>query len=1154
MKGVPRWSFTIWLVMISRLSTKDRLRRWGMNVPAECVLYSTGIETNDHLFFECPFSSEVWSHFSTGFPNPSQNLQDIISWIGSLQLPANSPRGTLIRLFFQAIIYLLWKERNARIFATSSSSASSLFHVVDRHFHDRLLSFPAVSLKALIVYCPLSMATEQQDSRLCLASILEDFLKQQNLRVSVGVDSSSKHADETSGGRDFPADPSDLKRYGAARWLRNTLGVVGGRDLPADPSEEDFRIALRSGILLCNVLNRVKPGAVPKVVEAPNDPLVNQDGAALSAFQYFENLRNFLVVVEEMGIPTFEVSDFEKGGKSARIVECVLALKSYREWKQSGGSGSWRYIVNSKPTTFGFAKQYKRKDSEAPVDAITSSPSNAQSSEQPFFDQSDSNTKNGVTATSIDAIVRAVFTDKRQEEIPGIVEDMLKTVMVEYERRLATQNELMSAGNKDKLDLERTISGNEEMLSDASYGEENATKMVNNNMEASQDHNVEESKIQDSDFYVISKDKTEKQQMIIDRQQTHTEELRHDLKAIQAGLSLLQLKYQQEFTSLGEHLHGLAYAATGYQRVLEENRKLYNQVQDLKGSIRVYCRVRPFLPGQTSVLTTVDQVEESTISIATPSKYGKEGRKSFTFNKVFGPSASQEAVFADTQPLIRSVLDGYNVCIFAYGQTGSGKTFTMMGPNELTEESLGVNYRALSDLFHLSKIRNSSQDGINVPEATLVPVSTTADVIYLMNLGQKNRAVSATAMNDRSSRSHSCLTVHVQGKDLTSGATLRGSMHLVDLAGSERIDKSEVTGDRLKEAQHINKSLSALGDVIASLSQKNNHIPYRNSKLTQLLQDALGGQAKTLMFIHISPELDTLGETLSTLKFAERVATVELGAARVNKDTSEVKELKEQIASLKLALARKESEADQTQLPRPLTPDKLLRKKSLGVSSPFSKSANTRQFQTKHKPSQIDDVNSIEGRSDSASSVDLQGLVGSPSWKSPSIDGKEEEMEFMSDSEWVDKHADEITRNNKPESRSQTQLDKRSSSLKRESSRSHVGNNKCNTVDKGFEVRKIPFEEEANESDETATSDCSESNLMWQLNVQVNMPRAASNGSSTKLKKIQTKTTRVAETKSMIPSLIPAPSRRLSLGATTSPGQTSSRHNTVVVKKRQNPK
>ncbi|EXC58814.1 hypothetical protein L484_000340 [Morus notabilis] len=226
---------------------------------------------------------------------------------------------------------------------------------------------------------------------------------------------------------------------------------------------------------------------------------------------------------------------------------------------------------------------------------------------------------------------------------------------------------------------------------------------------------------------------------------------------------------------IGKHLHSLAYAASGYQRVLEENRKLYNQVQDLR------------------------------------------------------------------------------------------------------------------------EIRNSSQNGINVPEANIISVSSTSDVLYLMNLGQKNRAVGATAMNDRSSRSHSCLTVHVQGKDLTSGTILRGCMHLVDLAGSERVDKSEATGDRLKEAQHINKSLSALGDVIASLAQKNSHVPYRNSKLTQLLQDSLGGQAKTLMFVHISPEVEATGETISTLKFAERVSTVELGAARANKDNADAKELKDQV-------------------------------------------------------------------------------------------------------------------------------------------------------------------------------------------------------------------------------------------------------------------
>ncbi|KAL5565385.1 hypothetical protein UlMin_028549, partial [Ulmus minor] len=167
-----------------------------------------------------------------------------------------------------------------------------------------------------------------------------------------------------------------------------------------------------------------------------------------------------------------------------------------------------------------------------------------------------------------------------------------------------------------------------------------------------------------------------KQQTIFDQHQKDLLELKNTLHTTKAGMQFMQMKFHEEFHNLGLHIHGLAHAASGYHRVLEENRKLYNQVQDLKGSIRVYCWVRPFLSGQPNYLSSVDHIEDGIITINTPSKHGK-GCRSFNVNKVFGISSTQVEVFSDMQPLICSVLDGYNVCIFAYGQTGSGKTFTM---------------------------------------------------------------------------------------------------------------------------------------------------------------------------------------------------------------------------------------------------------------------------------------------------------------------------------------------------------------------------------------------------------------------------------------------------------------------------------------------
>ncbi|XP_034890079.1 kinesin-like protein KIN-14P [Populus alba] len=428
--------------------------------------------------------------------------------------------------------------------------------------------------------------------------------------------------------------------------------------------------------------------------------------------------------------------------------------------------------------------------------------------------------------------------------------------------------------------------------------------------------------------------------------------MRFSCKSIKQEILEVHKSYTEEFNGLEVKLKALIDATGDYHFVVAENRRMFNELQELKGNIRVYCRIRPFLPGQVAKQTAVEYIgENGEVAVVNPSKQGKDRRRNFKFNKVFGPDSTQAEVYSDTQPLIRSVLDGYSVCIFAYGQTGSGKTYTMTGPNEASEEDWGVNYRALNDLFKISQSRGGSfnyeiqvqmveiyneqvhdlllidgsqknlgikstvqTNGLAVPDASMHPVTSTSDVLELMDIGLRNRAVGATSMNERSSRSHSVVSIHVRGKDLHSGAALHGNLHLVDLAGSERVDRSEATGDRLREAQHINKSLSALGDVIFALAQKNSHVPYRNSKLTQLLQSSLGGQAKTLMFVQLNPDVISYSETLSTLKFAERVSGVELGAARSSKEGRDARELMDQVASLKDTIAKKDDEIEQLEL------------------------------------------------------------------------------------------------------------------------------------------------------------------------------------------------------------------------------------------------
>ncbi|KAI7980569.1 Kinesin-like protein KIN-14J [Camellia lanceoleosa] len=403
---------------------------------------------------------------------------------------------------------------------------------------------------------------------------------------------------------------------------------------------------------------------------------------------------------------------------------------------------------------------------------------------------------------------------------------------------------------------------------------------------------------------------------ILDSQFGSLQGLRVTSESIKREVLKTQRIYSEEFHHLGVKLKGLIVAAENYHTVLAENMKLYNEVQDLKGNIRVYCQIRPFLPGQSKKRTTIEYIgENGELVVANPLKQGKDSHRLFKFNKVFGPEASQEEVFLDTGPLIQSVLDGYNVCIFAYGQTGSGKTYTMYyilhsyvyysqnGPNLSSKGDWGVNYRALNDLFHISQSRKNS-----------IAYEVGVQMVEIYN---------------------------EQVRDLLSSDTSQKRYpfhHVLELMTIGLMNRSRGALGRAKEAQHINKSLSALGDVVFALAQKSPHVPYRNSKITQVLQSSLGGQAKTLMFVQLNPDVESYSETISTLKFAERVSGVELGAAQSNKEGRGVRELMDKVASLKDAVTKKDEEIGKLRLVKTSVNDE-----RQGMSSPRRGSSSPRR-------------------------------------------------------------------------------------------------------------------------------------------------------------------------------------------------------------------
>ncbi|EGB06629.1 hypothetical protein AURANDRAFT_28941, partial [Aureococcus anophagefferens] len=298
-------------------------------------------------------------------------------------------------------------------------------------------------------------------------------------------------------------------------------------------------------------------------------------------------------------------------------------------------------------------------------------------------------------------------------------------------------------------------------------------------------------------------------------------------------------------------------------------------------------------------------------------QWGGVGGNAFQFDGVFWCEAVQEEVFKTVcKEQVDHILRGYNACCFAYGQTGSGKTHSMFFPKGGVDRSdadrQGLIPRAVDYLFsRLSQpgveaevnvsflevycdtlrdlgkaslpgarrgIREDKDGVVFVKGLAKLAVKSSADVLNIIDRGLRLRATESTSMNDTSSRSHTVFTIEVSiAKGGRGGASgVMGKLHLVDLAGSERLKKSESSGIRMEEALHINKSLTALGKVIVSLdpTASNGHVPYRDSKLTRLLQNALGGDSYTSVLATIRPTRSHAEECLSTLQFANRCRKV----------------------------------------------------------------------------------------------------------------------------------------------------------------------------------------------------------------------------------------------------------------------------------------
>jgi kinesin family protein 5 len=353
-------------------------------------------------------------------------------------------------------------------------------------------------------------------------------------------------------------------------------------------------------------------------------------------------------------------------------------------------------------------------------------------------------------------------------------------------------------------------------------------------------------------------------------------------------------------------------------------------------SIQVCCRFRP--------QNQLERTNNGKISCEVPDTttvFIPNTDHTFVFDRVFRWDANQKEVYDyAAKPIINAVLRGFNGTVFAYGQTASGKTYTMEGPDIEDKVYQGVIPRMVWSIFdgiynadeHIEflvkvsiveiynerirdlldpkkdnlKVHEDKARGVFIGEVTESYVGCEQEIFDAMRAGHYNRSIAITNMNDHSSRSHLVFMLTIEQKNLHDRSVKVGKLHLVDLAGSEKVAKTGASGERLDEAKNINRSLSALGNVINALTDKKyTHVPYRDSKLTRVLQESLGGNAKTSLIITCSPSNFNEQETLSTLRFGQRAKKIK-NVVKVNHERS-AEELKLLLEKRDLALVEARS-------------------------------------------------------------------------------------------------------------------------------------------------------------------------------------------------------------------------------------------------------